>query len=83
MYYIVDDEKVNLRVASRFMTKLNLKFETFEDGTDLPQQPFPPNLQAILLDIVMKRSDGVQVCRALRAAGCRVPIIAMTGNVSG
>jgi hypothetical protein len=30
----------------------------------------------------MKRSDGVSVCSTLRAGGCTVPILAMTGNVS-
>lgn len=82
VYYIVDDERVNLRVASRFMKTCGLAFQTFEDGADLPKPPLPSNVKAILLDIVMKRSDGVQVCRSLRSGGCRVPIIAMTGNVS-
>jgi CheY-like chemotaxis protein len=81
VYYIVDDERVNLRVASRFMKTCGIPYETFEDGADLPK-PLPSNVKAILLDIVMKRSDGVQVCRALRSGGCRVPIIAMTGNVT-
>lgn len=35
----------------------------------------------VLLDIVMRHSDGAEVCAALRAQGCTLPIYAMTGNV--
>ena len=82
LIYVVDDEIVNLRVASRYLKAAGAAYQLFEDGADLPQLPFPPNVQAVFLDIVMKRSDGVSVCSALRAGGCTVPILAMTGNVS-
>lgn len=37
------------------------------------------NLDVILMDIMMKRSDGAVVCKQLRDSGCVLPIIAMTG----
>ena len=73
--------QVNLRVAARFLKTCGVPHELFEDGVFVPR-PLPTGVTAILLDIVMKKSDGVQVCRELRAAGCTIPIIAMTGNVS-
>lgn len=40
-----------------------------------------PNINCILMDILMVRTDGATVCRELREAGCQLPIIAMTGRV--
>jgi DNA-binding response OmpR family regulator len=34
----------------------------------------------ILLDIMLPRKDGVSVCRAVRAAGVRTPIILLTAK---
>ena len=34
----------------------------------------------IFLDICMRRSNGEDVCRRLRAAGVRTPLVATTGN---
>ena len=34
----------------------------------------------IFLDICMQRSNGEDVCRRLRAAGVRTPLVAATGN---
>ena len=39
----------------------------------------PDGIQAVLLDITMRDSDGVEVCKELRRAGVTLPIIAMTG----
>ena len=37
------------------------------------------NLDVVLMDIMMKRSDGAVVCKQLRDNNCTLPIIAMTG----
>uniref|UniRef100_A0A7S1GAU8 histidine kinase n=1 Tax=Bicosoecida sp. CB-2014 TaxID=1486930 RepID=A0A7S1GAU8_9STRA len=39
-------------------------------------------IAGILMDIEMERTRGDRVCRALRAAGVRIPIVACTGNAS-
>lgn len=52
--------------------------------TPLPESPSkaPRPYDIILLDIVMVRSDGVDICRRLKLAGVSVPILAMTANTS-
>jgi len=35
-----------------------------------------------MLDIVMKRSNGIDVCQALRKQGVTLPIVAVTGALS-
>jgi CheY-like chemotaxis protein len=77
---LVDDEATLRRLGQRMVQHLGVECDVLEDGCELG--PFlTPAHELILLDIVMKRSDGVAVCAALRAAGVRVPIYAMTGNV--
>ena len=41
-----------------------------------------PNVECIMLDIVMKMSNGVDVCRNLRAQGYTLPILAVTGTTA-
>ncbi len=79
---VVDDERTNLRVASKFLSAVGVDSVQYLDGAELPTE-FKPNVIGIFLDIVMKRSDGVQVCKALRQAGITIPVLAMTSNVTG
>lgn len=39
-----------------------------------------PRFDLVFLDIMMQRTNGEQVCKELRAAGIRTPIVAATGN---
>jgi CheY-like chemotaxis protein len=41
-----------------------------------------PPVDVIFSDIVMQRIEGTEACRALRAAGCNIPIFAATGNAN-
>jgi Response regulator receiver domain len=78
---VVDDERTNLRIASKFLTAVGVDSVQFLDGAELPPA-LGANVIGIFLDIVMKRSDGVQVCKALRQSGVNVPVLAMTSNVT-
>uniref|UniRef100_A0A7S1G741 histidine kinase n=1 Tax=Bicosoecida sp. CB-2014 TaxID=1486930 RepID=A0A7S1G741_9STRA len=82
----IDDERVLRKLLKRYLKALAVEFVVLEDGCDLA-----PELErcrkegiepaCILMDIVMLRSDGVSVCRKMRASGVNTPIYAMTGNV--
>lgn len=81
---LVDDEATNRRLGARLLARLGCTFELLEDGDEiLPHLRAPGRslaVDVILLDIIMERSDGVAVCRNLRAEGIDVPIIAVTGT---
>src|SRR5580658_8362037 len=47
--------------------------EGIEKAKDLP-------LDLIILDIMLPRKDGFEVCQAIRAAGCAVPILMLTAR---
>ena len=77
---IVDDELSHRRIAGRMLERLGCTHDDIEDGDDLvralvySRRPY----DAILLDIVMKRSNGLAVCRNLRAQHIDLPVIAAT-----
>uniref|UniRef100_A0A7S1CJP6 histidine kinase n=1 Tax=Bicosoecida sp. CB-2014 TaxID=1486930 RepID=A0A7S1CJP6_9STRA len=53
-------------------------FEDVGSGRAVGEEP----LDGILMDIEMERTRGDEVCRALRAAGLRLPMVACTGNAA-
>jgi len=78
---IVDDEEHFLKI-----TKINLektgKYEvrTLSDARDIISQVKSFNPDVILLDILMPKTDGVEVCKMLNAdpAVSRIPIITLS-----
>lgn len=64
---VVDDESTLRRLADRMVRRAGLRCTTLEDGSELAAA-ITPDTGVVLLDIVMKRSDGVQV--SARFAAC-------------
>ncbi len=65
----------------------NLQFEGYattvaHDGEEGLKLANTMQFDLILLDIMMPRMDGLEVCRRLRAAGSRVPILFLTARAS-
>ena len=50
-----------------------------EEGLQLAQSVHP---DLIILDIMMPKLDGLEVCRRLRAGGSRIPILFLTAKSS-
>ncbi len=79
---IVEDEERLAEALSH-----NLQFEGFattiandgEDGLRLAQTM---RFDLVILDIMMPKLDGLEVCRRLRAAGNRVPVMFLTAKSS-
>ena len=57
---VVDDEATLRRLAERMVVRAGLRCVALEDGSELADA-IEPGTGLVLLDIVMKRSDGVQV----------------------
>lgn len=79
---IVDDEPDILEILGFNLTKSGYEVETATDGKEaLTKVPvFKPDL--ILLDIMMPRMDGVEVCRTLREnpANDKISIVFLTAR---
>jgi len=77
---IVDDEEHLADALAH-----NLQFEGFStttayDGEEGLQLARTIQFDLVILDIMMPKLDGIEVCRRLRATGSRVPILFLTAK---
>lgn len=77
---VVEDE-----TAIAFGLQLDLKSEGYDveiesDGESALQRARKEAFDLILLDVMLPRKDGFEVCRELRRAGVRTPIILLTAR---
>ncbi|RKY62279.1 MAG: hypothetical protein DRP95_01785 [Candidatus Latescibacterota bacterium] len=78
---VVDDDPGMLEVLAQFLRENQYEVELARDGLEALQkvQENPPDL--ILLDVVMPRMDGIEVCRILKSQESTrlIPIVIVTG----
>jgi CheY-like chemotaxis protein len=77
---VVDDNFVNLKVATRLLGRLGCSSETASNGQEACDMITTGNYDAVLMDCMMPILDGYSAARRLRAAGIGIPILAMTAN---
>ncbi|GAB3471105.1 hypothetical protein GCM10011496_29170 [Polaromonas eurypsychrophila] len=80
---VVEDNPTNQIVAVGLLKKIGYEQVTVVgDGEEAVRHATDADFAAILMDCQMPVMDGYVATRALRAAGCLTPIIAMTANAS-
>ena len=75
---IADDEPAVLSALERALRLDGHDVSTAEDGAAALAKAAPAPFDAIVLDVMMPRVDGLEVCRRLRLAGDRTPILMLT-----
>jgi putative two-component system response regulator len=77
---IVDDVPANLRVLVSYLKNFNFKVRVAQDGVDALEQVRIAAPDLILLDIMMPRLNGLEVCRRLKAdpKTKEIPVIFMS-----
>jgi DNA-binding response OmpR family regulator len=78
---LVVDDDVRLRdLLTRYLGEQGFDVRAIPDATQLDKrlQRDPPHL--LVLDLMLPGEDGLSICRRLRAAGERVPIIMLTAK---
>ena len=78
---VVEDEQ-----AIAFGLRLDLHNEGYAveveaDGEAAFERAKTERFDLILLDVMLPRKDGFDICRDLRRSGCRIPIILLTAKV--
>jgi two-component system alkaline phosphatase synthesis response regulator PhoP len=63
---IVDDNPQNVELLQAFLESLNVKIVTAIDGVDALEKVAAHNPDLILLDVMMPRMSGFQVCKKLK-----------------
>src|SRR5215218_2751695 len=77
---VVDDEPAVREAIDRALRLDGYRTELAPDGSAALQQlaAVPPD--AVVLDVLMPDVDGLEVCRRLRAAGDRTPVLMLTAR---
>jgi len=80
---VADDNVVNLKVASSFLTRMGYQPDTATNGREVLQALAAKEYNLVLLDIQMPELDGYQVASKVisqSAGGKRPHLIALTAN---
>lgn len=83
---VVDDNKINLKVASRLLSNYSVQIETVESGFDcIAKLENGSTYDLILMDDMMPRMSGVETFHKLKEKeGFNIPVVALTANaISG
>ena len=79
---VVDDERAVRESLRRALELEGYEIELAADGGEALSalQEEAPQPDAVILDVLMPGVDGLEVCRRLRAAGNRVPVLMLTAR---
>jgi len=77
---VVDDDPSVRDSLRRSLAFNGYEVLTAEDGIEALRVVGDERPDAVVLDVMMPRFDGLQACRALRAAGNDVPILLLTAR---
>ena len=73
-----EDDRQLLTSVSRGLREASYAVDQAETGPDALALVTANDYDAVILDVLLPGRDGIEVCRAIRAAGNRVPILMLT-----
>jgi two-component system phosphate regulon response regulator OmpR len=77
---VVDDDARIRDLLRRYLTQEGFEVILAEDGKALNRIMLRDTVDLIVLDLMMPGEDGLSICRRLRAANDRTPIIMLTAK---
>jgi two-component system, OmpR family, response regulator MprA len=77
---VVDDEPAVRRALERALRLDSYEVEMAEDGRQALDRLAEQPADAVILDVMMPGIDGLEVCRRMRAAGDRTPVLMLTAR---
>ena len=77
---VVDDDARIRDLLRRYLTQEGFDVLQAEDGKALTRILLRDTVDLIVLDLMMPGEDGLSICRRLRAANDRTPIIMLTAK---
>jgi two-component system, OmpR family, response regulator MprA len=77
---VVDDERPVRGSVRRALALEGYKVSEAEGGREALEELKARTMDAVVLDVLMPEVDGLEVCRRLRAAGDRVPVLMLTAR---
>lgn len=77
---IAEDEKALNKVLKKLLEKANFTVDSVFNGEDALVSVLDGSYDAVLLDIMMPKMDGINVLRRLRQEGNQTPVILLTAK---
>jgi len=78
--FIVDDDAQMLRAYERILRFAGFAVDTFTSASDFLRRPLSHVQCCLILDLNMPGLDGLQLQKAMRQGGVRIPIIFVSGS---
>lgn len=79
---VVDDDRAVRESLRRSLSFNGYAVELAQDGQEALERITSDRPDAVVLDVMMPRMDGLQVCRHLRSTGDDLPILVLTARDS-
>ncbi|MFC7448267.1 response regulator transcription factor [Rhodococcus daqingensis] len=79
---VVDDDRAVRESLRRSLTFNSYTVDLAVDGVDALEKVAAARPDALVLDVMMPRLDGLEVCRRLRSTGDDLPILVLTARDS-
>jgi two-component system response regulator MprA len=77
---VVDDDAKLRDALRRVLASNGFEVEVAEDGNEALARLRTRAFDAVLLDVMMPGTDGIEVCERLRAAGDQLPVLMLTAR---
>jgi two-component system copper resistance phosphate regulon response regulator CusR len=77
---LIEDDARVARFVARGLREQAYAVDVADNGEDALFQAAVNDYDAIVLDLLIPKVDGLEVCRRLRAAGARTPILMLTAR---
>ena len=77
---LVEDEPVAARLLARGLREQSYAVDIASDGRTAVFQAQTTDYDAVILDLILPKLDGMSVCRELRSEGSSVPILMLTAR---
>jgi signal transduction histidine kinase len=79
---LVDDYFVNIKVATKFLDKWKVTYDTADNGLVALDKFRKNEYDLILMDLLMPEMDGYTAVEKIRETGAEIPIIALTASAT-
>ena len=77
---LVEDEPTAAKYIAKGLREASFAVDIAADGVVAAEQCALNDYDAVVLDVMLPRKDGVTLCRELRAAGSDVPVLMLTAR---
>lgn len=79
---LAEDNLINQKVAQSIFKNIGYEIEIAKNGAEAVEQVEKQKFDVIFMDLLMPEMDGLQAAEEIRAAGHKVPIVALSADES-